>query len=561
MATETAPWDFLQEYSPNFFSGEWPTIPQMVRISASRNADRQCFTSFVPKKRSWTYSEAIQRIESLAGKLQHDGLTPGMQVGLTGKNSPEWAFAYLAILFAGGIVVPIDHMLSSKDTLRLLERAECSMLLVDSEKFDFFAGQKSIKKLYGLEPELANFILDLPQESFEPVDRDEHDTAAILFTSGTTGDSKGVMLSHQNIVADCYLAQGHMTLYPTDVFYALLPLHHSYSMLAVFMESLSVGAETVFTPQLAVSQVLKDLKQGNVTMFLGVPMLFNKLLKGLMRGVREKSVVLYRIIRGLMALSGFIKKVLGVNIGTWLFRGLRGKLSMDRIRICISGGGPLPVSTLKQFNQLGLSFVQGYGLTETSPIITLNPTNSKQASSVGLPLPQADIRIIDADEEGIGEIVVKGPMIMQGYYRNEEATKEVFTSDGYFKTGDMGYMDSKSYVYLTGRKKLLIVTEGGKNVYPEEIEDMFQLYDEIEQIMVRGYELDKAMRTEGIEALVYPNQDMNVSDERIAEIIGAVNRELLPYQRILRHTVRSEPMPMTTTKKIKRHETSPEADE
>ena len=325
-------------------------------------------------------------------------------------------------------------------------------------------------------------------------------------------------------------------------------------MLAVFIESMSVGAETVFTPQLAVAQVLKDLKQGNVTMFLGVPMLFNKLLKGLMRGVREKGIVIYGIIRMLMSISGLFKKIFGVNIGESLFRGLRGKLSMDKIRICISGGGPLPTSTYVRFNQLGVSFVQGYGLTETSPIITLNPTSSKKYAAVGLPLPMADIKVIHTDEDGTGEIAVKGPMVMQGYYRNEEATKEVFTGDGFFKTGDMGYIDSEGYVYLTGRKKLLIVTEGGKNVYPEEIEDLFQLYDEIEQIMVRGFIINKAMKTEGIEALVYPNQEMDVSPERIAEIIAEANKNLLMYQRIQRHKVLDEPLPMTTTKKIKRHE-------
>ncbi|GAB6091244.1 AMP-dependent synthetase/ligase [Spirochaeta dissipatitropha] len=551
----THPWDFLAEYRPDMCKGEWPTIPEMVRISAARFGERRCFSSFVPKERSWTYDEVLIKIEHLAGKLQHDGLEPGMQVGLTGKNSPEWGIAYLAILFAGGVVVPIDHMLSSKDTHRLLQRAECSMLLADDDKFEYFSAQSDIKHLYALDEGMENFIFGLPEESFERADRSESDIAAILFTSGTTGDAKGVVLTHQNLTADCFLAQAHMTLYHTDVFYALLPLHHSYSMLAVFLESLSVGAETVFTPQLAVSQVLKDLRQGNVTMFLGVPMLFNKLLKGLMKGIREKGIVLYGIIKFLMAVSGFFKTVLKINIGGPLFRGLRSKLSMDRIRICISGGGPLPSSTFKQFNQLGLSFVQGYGLTETSPIITLNPTYAYRTSSVGLPLPQADIKLINIDAQGTGEIVVKGPMVMQGYYRNDEATREVFTDDGYFTTGDMGYIDKDNYVYLTGRKKLLIVTEGGKNVYPEEIEDQFQLYDEIEQIMVRGYVLDEKMKTEGIEALVYPNPENRPGAERIAEIIAEVNRELLPYQRIQRHSILNEALPMTTTKKIKRHNT------
>ncbi len=191
------------------------------------------------------------------------------------------------------------------------------------------------------------------------------------------------MLSHSNLVSDCYLAQGHMTLYPTDVFYALLPIHHSYTMLAVFIEAISVGAEIVFGKKLLVSQILKELKLGKVTMFLAVPMLFNKMLKGLLNGIKEKGIVVYGLIRFLMSISGLIKKVFKVNPGHKMFNGILAKLSMDNIRICISGGGPLPSSTFKLFNQLGIDFVQGYGLTETSPIITLNPVYAYVETSVG----------------------------------------------------------------------------------------------------------------------------------------------------------------------------------
>ncbi|MFW6223572.1 MAG: AMP-binding protein, partial [Spirochaetota bacterium] len=309
-----------------------------------------------------------------------------------------------------------------------------------------------------------------------------------------------------------------------------------------------------------------------VTMLLGIPMLFNKLLKGILRGIREKGAFVYGIMRTLMAISGAIKHLTGKNVGKKLFGSVLEKASLDTIRICISGGGPLAPSTFRKFNQLGIDFVQGYGLTETSPIITLNPVEHYKEESVGKVIPQTDMKIYEPDERGVGEIVVKGPMVMKGYYDDEEATAEVFTEDGYFRTGDMGRLDGENYLYLTGRKKSLIVTAGGKNVYPEEIEDQFQTYSEIEQIMVKGFISNEELREEDVEAYIYPDleyfaslsgagddggtaevTDWDAVEARLQEIIDEVNKDLMPYQRIKRITVLRQPMEMTTTKKIKRH--------
>ena len=334
-------------------------------------------------------------------------------------------------------------------------------------------------------------------------------------------------------------------------------------MLAVFMETISVGAEVVFGQKMVSSVMLKELKEGRVTMLLGVPLLFYKLLAGIVRGVKAKGAVVYGIISLLMAISGCIKKVFGINPGKKLFGSVLEKASLSTIRICICGGGPLAPSVFKKFNQLGIDFVQGYGLTETSPIINLNPIEYYKETSVGVTLPQVDMKILDPDERGVGEVIVKGPMVMKGYFEMPEETAAVFTQDGYFKTGDLGYMDSENYLYLTGRAKNTIVTEGGKNVYPEELENEFQLYfDDIEQIMIRGYIKDEKLKIEGIEALVYPNPELksssnqNFSKEeiktRIEAIVSEVNQRLLPYQKIGRTIILDEPMEMTTTKKIKR---------
>jgi long-chain acyl-CoA synthetase len=436
---------------------------------------------------------------------------------------------------------------------------------VDEEKHGRFIEQPGqLKTIISLKKGVGTYIygLDGPEAHIEQAA--ETDLAAILFTSGTTGNPKGVMLTHKNLVSDCYIAQSNLNIYHTDVFYALLPIHHSYTMLAVFIEALSVGAEIVFGKRIVTKAILKDLKEAQVTMFLGVPMLFNAVLNGIMKGIKAKGPIVYGLIRILMSISGFIKKVFKINPGKKMFHSILDKASLSSIRICISGGGPLAPSIFKQYNQLGIDFVQGYGLTETSPIIALNPVDHYKETSVGKVLPQTDLRILNPNEQGIGEIIVKGPMVMQGYYKMPEETRETFTEDGYLKTGDLGYLDSEHYLYLTGRAKNMIVTEGGKNVYPEEIENEFQLYSEIEQILVRGFLIDPKMKTEGIEALVYPNQEafkdsvgaLRPKEEikhRIEAIIAEVNQRLKPYQKIERVTVLDEPMEMTTTKKIKRN--------
>src|SRR5690554_5756778 len=565
------PWDFLDKYRGDVFEGRWPTLDKVFDITTSRYPDNKCFTAFAPKEFTLTYSEAQKKILDVAHYLVEKGITKGTKVGVTGKNSPEWAVAYLAALYAGAIIVPLDYQLSDKEIDFLLEFSEVKFLFIDHERIDAIDKENKIGLIekVSLEENGANYIFNLKASKKQKFPKNsEEDLAAILFTSGTTGNPKKIMLTHSNLVSDCYLSQAHLSVYPTDVFYALLPIHHSYTMLAVFIEAISVGAEIVFGKKLIVSQILKELKEGKVTMFLAVPMLFNKMLKGLMNGIREKGVVVYGIIRFLMSVSGLIKKVFKVNPGHKMFNGILAKLSMDHIRICISGGGPLPSSTFKMLNQLGIDFVQGYGLTETSPIITLNPVYAYNENSVGKILPRTEMKILDPDARKIGEILVKGPMVMRGYYKNQKATDEVLDKDGWLHTGDAGYIDANRYVYLTGRKKSLIVTEGGKNVFPEEIEDMFQLYDEIDQICVLGYLVDKRNKSEGIRAIIHPTEkyvdemtkNYPDAEERrkqtlahMQEVVDKVNKEMLPYKPITRLTIADEPLEMTSTKKIKRH--------
>lgn len=573
MKKNTLPWDFLDEFRGKQFEGEWPTLPEMLSISAIRYPNRNCLTVFEPNRITLTYSEALEKIKALSFWMIENGVKKDDHVAVTGKNSPEWAIVYFATLFAGAVIIPIDAGLRVEETETLLKTARPVLLFCDEEKYSHFAEKENAEfgKVYALHSqESKRYVYNLKNSAEHTLPKVlESEVAAILFTSGTMGRPKGVMLTHKNLVADCYIAQTHLTIYSTDVFYALLPLHHSYTMLAVFIEALSCGAEVVFGKTLAVSKMMYELKEGKITMLLGVPLLFNKLLAGIFKGIKSKSVIVFYIIRFLMGISYFIKKAFGINIGKKMFKSILDKASLGSIRIAISGGGPLSPDVFRSFNEFGIDFVQGYGLTETSPIIALNPKEHFKVESVGKYFyPYMDMKIVNPDENGIGEIYVRGPMVMKGYYLMPEATAEIITEDGYLKTGDLGYLDNEKYLYLCGRAKNMIVTSGGKNVFPEEIENMFQMYyNQIDQITAQGYHANKNDLDESVEVLVYPSEELYKSlsltrgrkedDEKVQKeietIISNVNKKLLPYQKITKTTFLKEPLEMTTTKKVKRY--------
>ncbi len=562
----------LDDFRGKTFTGEYPTLPELFEITLKRFPDRKCYTDFDGpdgSKHTINYTEAYEKIITLSKWLAENGVAHGDRVAVTGKNGPEWAIVYLATLFAGGIICPIDYALKIEEQENLLSVAEPKILFADEEKFVQYEKKSTPYKLYSLNPKFPEkYAYNLKAEGEPEIQRPtENETAAILFTSGTTGNPKGVMLSHKNFVSDAFAAQTQMIVRETDIFYALLPLHHAYTMLAVFIEAFCLGAELVFGKSMVVSRIMKELKEGEITMLMGVPMLFNKFMQGIMKGIREKGIIVYGLIRFLMGVSYCIKKVFRVNPGKAMFKSILKKANLYTVRIAICGGGPLAKSVFKLYNEMGINFVQGYGLTETSPILTLNPLEHFKIESVGRYFSTVmQMKILNPDSEGVGEIVVKGPMVMQGYYKMPEETAKMYTEDGWFKTGDLGWIDKENYLMLSGRVKNMIVTEGGKNVYPEEIEDMFQLQTDIQQITVQGYIANEAKRQEELEALVYPSDDFfarlkctrETADKTLVEAeikkdVEDVNKNLLPYQRITRVTILEKPLEMTTTLKVKRN--------
>lgn len=566
-------WRFLDEYRGKFFKSNWPTLPQMFRISVERWPDNICFVDFDGNggsKQSYTYTQVWRNVETLAQWMISNGIKKGDRVAVSGKNSPEWATVFIASMLAGAIACPMDYALHNAEIANLIKTAKPKMLFVDEEKYDWFQKNHLGTKVFSLSPKNAKtFVYNLPAPKKTPAypDVSDKDTAAILFTSGTTGNPKGVMLSHENLVSDCFIAQQNLILLDTDVFYNLLPIHHAYTMQAALICPLSAGCSIVFGKSMAVTRLLKELREGKITVMLGVPLLYNKLYTGILKGVAAKGKAVELLIKFLMNVSYGVKKVLGVNVGKYLLHSVLDAANISTIRVAICGGGPLASSIFKGYNALGIDFIQGYGLTETSPIIALNPMEHFKVESVGMDFsPWEEIKILNPNEQGIGEIAVKGPMVMQGYYNMPYETQEMFTKDGFLKTGDLGWMDKEHYLMLSGRAKNLIVTEGGKNVYPEEIEDAFQLEYDIEQIMVRGYVANEETKSEEIEALIYPSDDLlgrvsvdranAAKDKRVYDeiklIVDKINKNLQPYARISKITILDKALEMTTTRKIKR---------
>ena len=551
-------------YQGKKYMGQWPTFREMMEISEERFPDNEAFKAIVPKVVTFTYKEALKKIREIAYYLVATGAKKGDHIAVTGKNSPEWALAYFAISFAGCIIVPLDYSLHIEDMEKILAFGDVDRIFIDGEKIDEIDKEgKLFKEKISLEPESKGYkyVLDLTGPETELPKLHAEDTAAMLFTSGTTGTPKGVMLSFSNFMSSTLSSQRLFDVYPTDVFYAILPIHHAYTMTAVLLETVVSGASCVFGKRLVTPIMLKELREGKITMLLAVPMLFNKLLAGLMAGVHKQGPFKENLIHFLMGFSGFMKKVFHVNLGKKIFGNmLLSKISLDKMRLCICGGGPLPPSTFKQFNQLGIDFVQGYGLTETSPIININPIEVYIEESVGIPIPGVEEKIVSPDEDGTGIIYVRGPQVMKGYYKNDEATEEVLSSDGWLNTGDVGHIDSNGFLYLTGRATSIIVTEGGKNVFPEEIEDKFQLFNEIEQCCIIPYMINKEMKTEGIRMVIYPTEaylkehGMEETSRHMEEVVESVNKGLQSYKKITMVTVVDQPLPMTSTKKVKRFE-------
>lgn len=535
--------------------------------------------AFVTKKikekgieyKNTTYKKMLDEINALGSALYRLGLK-GKRIAICGRNRYEWAISHLSCLLGGMCSVPLDKELQVEELEDSLVRSKAEAIVFDEkyeEKINIIKENgKTNVKVYICMSKLKDFIniSDLIEEGTEIIksgnkdyincEIDSHAMSILLFTSGTTSKSKAVMLAQYGIAVNVYNMQLVEDIRDTDVNIAFLPFHHIFGSTCMIV-MLACGVKTVFTDGLRYIQ--QNLKEYKVSVFVGVPLLVDKMYENIEKEIAKQNKT--KLIEFVKGLSNCLLK-LHIDIRRKLFKqvidGLGGEM-----RFVISGGAPLDKRIEKGFNDLGIKMVQGYGLTETSPVIAAENFKQVKYGSVGIPLKDVQVEIVNKDDKGIGEIRVKGPNVMLGYYENEEATKEVL-KDGWFYTGDLGYIDKKGFLFITGRQKDMIVLKNGKKVFPEELETLVNRIYEVEECFVFGMpeEDDKSKIKVAIKVVYNKDKvkekygDISEDDlyKNIWNQIKEVNKTLPPYKYIKHMILTDKPLIKTTTQKIKRKE-------
>jgi long-chain acyl-CoA synthetase len=525
----------------------------------------------------WTFRRYAEECRRVARGLLAAGLVKGDRVALWSENRPEWMAVWIGTVIAGICIVPLDFLLSEQECLNIIKMTGAKAFFYSGRKRDFAASlpEKGITLPVSvcISPEsddaagetgFDRFGADAGGQALPPPDSiGPHDPASIVFTSGTTGFAKGVVLSHKGIIANASAAIRILEPNPKDVFMDVLPLHHTYPTTCTFIVPIFLGVPVVIAEKIVGKVVIDDIRDTGVTYLIAVPLLFDKVMAAIEAGYNKLPGIVRGPLNLLRAIALAEANKGRPEFGMKVFRFVRKKAGLHSVRITVAGGGALNPKTADFFDSLGFNIVHGYGMSENGPLISVNTPRHRRNVSVGLPVSYTDVKILDPGPEGIGEIAVKSPSLMLGYFENEEATREVFTEDGYLLTGDLGYRDEDGFLYIKGRKKNLIVGSGGKNVYPEEIESHFIGSRTIGEILVVGRR-EPSFGGEQIFAVTVPNIDALKEDhpgkenddafirDLIKKEIEEVNRSLPGYKKISDFTLHKEPFEKNAQQKIRR---------
>lgn len=554
-------------------------IKDMITQSADLFADK---SAFMLKNSSGeyynvTYKEFYNEINSLGSKLVADGYKDA-HIAVMGANSYKWALSYMSIVCGTGVVVPIDKDLPFNDIKNIIEVGEVSAIFLDKKASKLFAEHfEELPENFKIicfddireEVPSALFFDEYLEEGkkifaegfreFIDAEIDAEAMGILIFTSGTTGMAKGVMLSHRNICSDISLLSGVVKIYPEDRLLSILPLHHTYECTLGFTMIMYSGACIAYCEGLR--YIVRNLQEVQPTVFVTVPLMLEKFHHNIMKKAGEKKGGKLMLSVGKAITNA--SSALGINVRDKIFGEIQ-KVFGGKLRLIITGAAPVNPEVVKDFKSFGIHVYLGYGLTECSPLVIGNNDRLELADSVGVPLPGVEAKIINPDENGIGEICVKGPMVMMGYYKNPEETSKVFDEDGWFKTGDIGTVDEHGHYRISGRIKNVIVTKNGKNIYPEEVEFYLNNSPLISESIVVGKDdgdNDDVTVTAKIfpnfeeltKALKKPSPSMEEITSAIKEVIKDVNKKLPKYKAIKDFDIRETEFIKTTTQKIKRY--------
>ena len=553
-------------------------LKEMINNSKEQYGEKAAFKFKNPETKemyTMSYNDYIDDVNALGTALIDLGLK-GKRIGVIGENRYEWEESYLSVTCGTGIVVPLDKALTENELLSLIERSEIEAIFYTSKYTEVMerAQKEKIGKIkffisMDLEEKTGDIyshkelikkgkeLLAKGNREFLDAEIDNDAMAVMLFTSGTTSQSKAVMLSHTNLTSNIYDIGSIFDIGEKDTLLSFLPLHHCFECTVGFLFAMSQGSTIVFCE--GIRHIAENLKEYQVTVMIAVPVLFENMYKKVWQGIDKKGKT--KTVKFALKLSNFLR-FFNIDLRKKLFKDIHANFG-GKLRLLVAGGAAFDPEAEKGFTDLGVDTFQGYGLSETSPVVAAeNPTYHK-LGSIGKTFPSFESKIVDPDECGIGELAVKGPCVMLGYYGNEDATKECLI-DGWFHTGDLAYIDKDGFIFITGRKKSVIVLKNGKNVFPEETETLINKIPGVKESFVFGKpdendENDLKMCVEVVfDRDIMKSEYGLEKDEDIKaklwEKIKEINKTMPKYKYVKELIIAEEELIKTTTLKIKRHE-------
>ena len=534
---------------------------------------------------SYTFGSFLEAARSIAYRLQTEGLEFGDRIALIGENHPSWAISYLGVLYRGAVCVPLDPHGEIETITNFLENSEAKLAFIGiefKEKFKLILERlgrhipavvwdkdsdreadrfpRSLTEENGFRSFDDWAATDYPQAYAAEAPRPEgNDLALLIYTSGTTGMPKGVPLTHGNILAELDGINEIVKLTDKDSILSLLPLFHAYLQIVNLWVATTYGCQAGYLKELSPAELSGAMTEFKPTILTTVPRLWYLFHKKIFDAVEAKPKAVQLLFRAMLKTNGFSRDLLNINLGRTLFGKVHDGFG-GNLRLAISAGSRFDEDVARDFHRLGFTIIQGYGLTETSGAATATYEKDNRIGSVGKPMFNAEIKIDAPDDQGVGEVLIRGEMVFDGYYKNPAATAEAFTEDGWFRSGDLGRFDKDGHLYIVGRAKDVIVLPSGKNVHPEDLEVHYLKAPEVEELAVLGVadEAESRAGAEKLIAVVVPDfeylkhEKIANSKEAIRYALDNLGRELPEYQRVRDYIVRAEPLPRTATRKIKR---------